>query len=102
MLGSALLSRFHGKSSLWEVGSQVETVMRLSGICGTSWGRVLLSGVSQGNVSFPRPLSAPQKAPLCFPLLAPAPAHPSHQWLGFGGICLQMGTRLENGLAGIR
>lgn len=36
------------------------------------------------------------------PLLASAATHPSHQWLGFGGICLQMGTRLENGLAGIR
>lgn len=45
MLGSALLSRFYGNSSLREVGSQVETVMRLQNICGTNWGGVLLSGI---------------------------------------------------------
>lgn len=45
MLGSALLSRFHGNSSLREVGSQAEAVMRLLYICGTSQGGVLLSGI---------------------------------------------------------
>lgn len=39
---------------------------------------------------------------LLSPPLASAATHPSHQWLGFGGICLQMRTRLENGLARIR
>lgn len=49
MLSSTLLSRFHGNSSLqeMEMGSQVETVMRLSGICGTRWSGILLSGISK-------------------------------------------------------